>query len=140
MKSELLCTDDIIAWCRRHGHKEKGLGKFNSFGWKRFNGFSRSKFVELLGVTAKTYQEWINRKEKIPKRFIPVMSRFIRDWENGLIDFRPVGNYRKRQLVRLEKPEPPPPRLKVTLGLKPRLNFVARLPPAGFLDKAVHRK
>lgn len=107
---------------------------------KRPDGFVLRSFLRSVDFRRADFQRWLAGARPLALERQRVISRFVEDWEAGLIEFRvrsrkgkvPRDGQGKRgghiwDMHHRTTPRPMPIRMNVDLsGGKPRLSFVAR--------------
>lgn len=84
-------------------------------------------FCRTVGISTANLTRFKNgRNDVLGARPLRLMSRFIIDWENGLLEFGGTRQ-RGRTLIHRSKPKPRPPRMTLAITASgPRLQFLQR--------------
>lgn len=127
---EVLSEDEIIAWLKRNFLRgARNLGKSDG------GELPNRAFCRAVGLDDGDLSRIISGKEGPLKTRIRVLSRFIRDWENGLLEFsyerRPghQGGKAMRVLKHLATPKRMPVKFTVELGQVARLRLSSKPAP-----------
>lgn len=125
-------VEEIRRWFRG---KFKGLGergKNISKGLK--SEFPGRSVARVLNVPVVDLYSYVSGARKIPVHRQRTISRFICDWERGLLEFRPVGQRHKMMLFHRATPKPMPVRF-VLDWQKSKLHLIARPPAAHVMPR-----
>lgn len=136
MDRHVLSIEEIRAWLRaRFGHEEvKGSALTKS------RDLPNRAFCRAVGLDFADMHRLKHGREKRPVSPARqrVISRFICDWENGLLEFVRLGTGRRnklRVLVHRETPKLPPARLAIEFVDGPKIRRLARPAPATPMPK-----
>lgn len=122
----MLSIEEIGRWCLRRK--------------RRPDGFVLRSFLRAINFDRKDYERWLQGKRQLPLERQRIISRFIEDWESGMVEFRvrsrkgvvPRDGLGKRggiiyDLHHRSTPRPMPIRMNVDLSSgRARLSFVPK--------------
>ena len=128
---DILSLDDIFRWIKGKRRPDKDAKFWEARGDWSFIGFCRA-----VGVDESDMNHMAAGHFKMPLRVQKRVSRFIRDWENGLLTFvrEPRGNakgagHRKMVLRHLQVPKPRGMSMSVSWTKGPKLTIAPRPSP-----------
>lgn len=122
----MLSIEELRRWCLKRK--------------KRPEGFVLRSFLRAINFGRKEYEHWLRGKRSLPLERQRIISRFVEDWEAGMVEFRlrsrkgivPRDGQGKRgghiyDLHHRDTPRPMPIRMSVDLsGAKPRITFMGK--------------
>lgn len=123
----ILSTEEIRRWCR--AHTRRGQSKYLN---KEAREFATMAFLRHIGFDHRDFYRFVDSRYGLTADKQRVMSRFIEDWEAGLIEFSKGGgeNGRGRKVVHLSIPRKKPSRGMIDFtGTRPKLFLVPRRDP-----------
>lgn len=138
--ADILSAKECLRWMRsKFWKKRKWNPRLNEGGELPYAAFCRA-----VKLDPGTVAHYLSGKDPIPKDRIGPLSRFIRDWENGLIEFTPKGTKLERrpdgrvllagpiprQMVHRDTPKKMPVIARVTFANGPKLSWVEKPRPA----------
>lgn len=121
--SPTLSTEEMRLWCRSHTRR----GKSKYFG-EHNREFATGAFVRSIGWKKQTFYDWLNCKIPLPKRVRAQMSKFIEQWDAGLLEFTSSSKARRAELVHRATPKVRTRMAVDFSGSVPRLQILSRGP------------
>lgn len=131
MPPEHLSKDDIRRWLSLHIKK----GEITEPGKHHGRELPQRALCRAVGIDNSDLHAMRDGKLSLGRRHVAVLSRFIRDWENGLLEFGRAGKGNghatmKRILIHRETPRPRAMTMnvswkggaKLTIAPRPALN------------------
>lgn len=129
MEHRVLSIEELRRWVRS---KVREPGGHRDPAGKRGTEFAPKAFARAIGLHFTDLYSFARGKKGISPERQRLMSRFVTDWENGLIEFGTAANAHggktKRVLVHRSTPKPRPVRMVLDLPHM-KLRLIAR-PPA----------
>lgn len=127
---DLLSVDDIRRWIAGQ-RRPDGKAKF----WEDRGDWSYVGFCRAVGVDVADMSLMADGRLKFPLRVQKRVSRFIRDWENGLLSFARVKTRAKgsgkqpMSLIHLQTPKPRAIKMAVSWTRGAKLTITPRPAP-----------
>lgn len=114
--------DEIRRWLR--GHIKRGQGAHAGRD-KAARDLPTLAMLRSINWIHQPFYDWLNGNGALPARQKRDLTRFIRAWDAGLLEFTKIGQ--KRELHRVTTPRKMPPKFQVEIGGRfPRLKIVGR--------------
>lgn len=133
--ADILSTKECLSWMRGKFWKQKKWNPTKNRGGE----LPINAFCRVLKMARSDVHNMLTGKDPIPKSRHPIISRFIKDWENGMLEFD-GGNYVKgrngmvpRYLVHRTEPAKRAPRMTIDLdfkrGVTPSIRWIPKPKP-----------
>ena len=118
----MLANEELKRWFRakRDGRRDREMKMKSLF--------------RHVGLKESNFKLWLRGNAKLTHRMQRILSRFVEDWEAGLIEFVPDWSYprangQKARIVHRATPRPMPQRMTIDFsGSRPRLTLLGRPP------------
>lgn len=118
-----LSISEIRHWCESNFTRGESYDKINAFRELPRRGFCRA-----VGLDKGNFQRFLDGERDLSPRIQRVMSRFILQWEAGLLEFTGHHRNKKSTLVHRATPRPVPLRMTLVFSDGPKLRMAKKLP------------